>query len=143
MIYQSPPIGSLIFSFMYGINKELIKNNTKLEEMLYSALKEDNFKILEKSKVEFEPYGLTLVTILAESHAIIHTYPEYESLTFDLYSCRGPNDGRKTYNYFEERVNPLHAFLNIAEVPVDPNYIVNGNTLNKTRKANIINFFPQ
>jgi len=143
MIYKSPPVGSLIFSFMYGINEKLIKNNTKLEEILYSALKEDNFKIIKKSKAEFEPYGLTLVTILSESHALIHTYPEYNSLIFELYSCRGPNDGRKTYNYFEERVNPLHAFLNIAEVPVDPNYIVKDNTIDKIRKANVINFFPQ
>ncbi len=140
MIYKSPPVGSLIFSFMYGINKELIKNNTKLEEMLYSALKEDNFKILEKSKWEFEPYGLTLVAILSESHALIHTYPEHGSLIFELYSCRGPNDGRKTYDYFEKKVNPSHAVLNIAEVPVDPNYI---NTTDKIRKTNVINFLFQ
>ncbi|OIO62169.1 hypothetical protein AUJ83_03460 [Candidatus Woesearchaeota archaeon CG1_02_33_12] len=74
---------------MDGINEELIKNNTKLEEILYSALKEDNFNILKELRQDFDPYGLTLVAILAESHAIIHTFPEYGSLTFDLYSCRG------------------------------------------------------
>ena len=135
MIYKSPPVGIRIDACMYGINEELIKNNTKLEEMLYSALKEENFHIVNKLKVEFKPQGLTLVVILAESHTIIHTFPEYGSLTFDLYSCRGPNDGRKTYNYFKEKVNPTSVDLKIKKVIVDPRYRGKYTTLDKIIKT--------
>jgi S-adenosylmethionine decarboxylase len=35
----------------------------------------------------FTPSGLTVLALLAESHASIHTYPEEGALFFDVFTC--------------------------------------------------------
>jgi len=66
----------------------------------------DGFEVLGTSSNEFDPHGYTLTALLAESHATIHTYPEYDSLYFHLYSCRGIGDGIKTFEFFKDKLKP-------------------------------------
>lgn len=35
-----------------------------------------------------EPGGVTGLYLLTESHLAVHTYPEYQSITFSLYCCK-------------------------------------------------------
>jgi len=112
MKYQSPSAGNEISCVMHGINAELLNDHKKLENILLRALKKDGFTILERVSHVFNPHGYTLVVLLAESHASIHTYPEYSSLYFSLYSCRGEGDGIKTYEVFKQMVKPVSADFN-------------------------------
>ena len=43
--------------------------------------------ILNKNSYVFPPNGLTLVYLLSESHASIHTYPECRACFVDLFTC--------------------------------------------------------
>ena len=53
------------------------------------------FKILEKSQVNvrgteylpFYPNGATMLVILAESHASMHTWPEEDEMQLDFFCC--------------------------------------------------------
>jgi S-adenosylmethionine decarboxylase len=99
-------MGNEISCVMHGIDQEILNNSSRLEATLLQALSEDKFTILEKTVHYFEPKGFTLIILLAESHVSIHTYPEYHSLYFGLYSCRGEGDGIKTYEIFKEKVRP-------------------------------------
>ncbi len=107
MEYQSPTKGNEISCIMHGIDAETLNDHKKLEKALLWALKEDGFKILKRASHLFKPKGFTLMVLLAESHASIHTYPEYGSLYFGLYSCRGEGDGRKAYEIFKDTVKPV------------------------------------
>ena len=118
MTYQSPAIGCEISCVMHGIKSIVLNNNKKLEQILLKALKKDKFRILGKVTHQFQPRGYTLVILLAESHVSIHTYPEYNSLFFYLYSCRGKNDGIKTYEFVKERLKPISVDFNKREIKV-------------------------
>ena len=107
MKYQSPVVGNEISCVMHGIDAKILSDHKKLEDALLRALNEDRFTILEKASHVFNPHGYTLVILLAESHVSVHTYPEYNSLYFSLYSCRGEGDGIKTYEIFKEMVKPV------------------------------------
>ncbi len=107
MTYKSPPIGNEISCVMHGIKREILGNNKGLKNSLLKALEKEKFTILDKISYEFKPKGYTLLVLLAESHATIHTYPEHNnSLYFNIYSCRGPRDGRKTYEHLKKELNP-------------------------------------
>ena len=123
MPYQSPPVGNRITCVFHGLDRAVITDNNLLEKSLTDALNIDEFEILGIQKREFKPHGLTINFLLAESHCTLHTYPEYFSLTFDLYSCRGPKDGRKTYEHLKKKLNPKEV-RDYKEDPVivDPNY---------------------
>lgn len=43
--------------------------------------------ILNKTHHVFPPNGLTLVYLLSESHASVHTYPEFNACFVDLFTC--------------------------------------------------------
>ena len=42
----------------------------------------------------FEPHGVSVIAILAESHCAIHTWPEEErrTATVDIFTCGAPGD---------------------------------------------------
>lgn len=119
MSYKSPQVGHVILAGFYGVNKELFRDNSKLEGYLTESLKSDNFTILDSISYPFEPQGFTTLKLLSESAAEIHTYPEYDSLIFLLYSCRGPNDARKSYESFKKKVSPKKSKIIVnTKVPV-------------------------
>lgn len=64
-----------------------ILNDKKLQEVLLEAAKACGAEILKSSSYTFETGGLTQVVLLSESHASIHTYPEYRSCFVDLFTC--------------------------------------------------------
>jgi S-adenosylmethionine decarboxylase len=43
--------------------------------------------ILSVVEHKFEPEGMSLVMLLAESHASIHTYPEHKACFLDVFTC--------------------------------------------------------
>lgn len=43
--------------------------------------------ILQRTHHVFPPHGITVVYLLAESHASIHTYPELNACFVDLFTC--------------------------------------------------------
>ncbi len=43
--------------------------------------------VLDSTPYVFPPNGLTVVYLLSESHASLHTYPEYAACFVDLFTC--------------------------------------------------------
>lgn len=116
MTYQSSPVGNEISCVMHGLSADKLNDTNQLEKILLDALKKDNFNIIKKMSHSFKPQGYTITVLLAESHTAIHTYPEFSSLYFNLYSCRGRNDGRKTLEYLKKVLNP--SYINLNERPI-------------------------
>ena len=52
---------------------------------------------------QFEPQGVTGMVLLAESHLAVHTWPELESVTLDVYVC----------NYGCDNSERAHALLSL------------------------------
>jgi S-adenosylmethionine decarboxylase proenzyme len=121
--YKSPPVGQEISCVMQGIKKDILLENNLLIELIKKILKKENFEILDFSSHDFEPHGFTALVLLSESHLAIHTYPEYSSLYFNMYSCRGPKDSENTFNELKKKLNPEKIlFMKIDEVRVEKVY---------------------
>lgn len=50
---------------------------------------------------EYNPYGLSGVVVIAESHFAIHTWPEHNVASVDLFSCKKINP-EQGLHYLEE-----------------------------------------
>ena len=59
----------------------------QLMEAMDGAVGLSGATILNKNHYIFEPNGLTAVYLLSESHASIHTYPEFGTCFVDLFTC--------------------------------------------------------
>jgi len=104
--YRSSPVGNNICCVMHGVSENILNDYLLLKKILIKALEKDNFGVLEEVSHKFEPVGFSIVVLLSESHASIHTYPEYNSLVFNLYSCRCSGDGKKVVKFLKEGLNP-------------------------------------
>jgi len=68
--------------------KSPLNDAKKIKKMLREIVKVCNLTILKTATHKFEPYGLTSLFLLSESHVSIHTWPENDSCAIDVYSCR-------------------------------------------------------
>ncbi len=70
-----------------GVPADVLDDKAFLEAALESACRSAGASVLETTSHKFEPQGVTVVCLLAESHASIHTYPEHGRYMADVFTC--------------------------------------------------------
>lgn len=83
---------------LYDCNPKILDDYDQLEWYLQMALSMAGAKVLRMIGEKFEPQGVTLLALLAESHASIHSWPELGYAAVDLYTC---GDTTKTHEAAE------------------------------------------
>lgn len=64
-----------------------LSNLEGLIQAMDRAVDDSGATVLDKTSYVFPPNGLTLVYLLSESHASLHTYPEHGACFIDLFTC--------------------------------------------------------
>ncbi|WP_280437568.1 adenosylmethionine decarboxylase [Nocardia carnea] len=70
-----------------GVDSALCDDRDRLTAALHAALTTAGVTICEMVSKQFEPYGVTVLALLAESHASLHTYPETGDIFVDVFTC--------------------------------------------------------
>lgn len=96
---SSKYLGKHAIAEFYECNTSLLDDVDKIEELLTNAAIECGATIVEKCFHRFNPYGVSGVVIIAESHISIHTWPEYAYAAVDLFTCGTSCNTQKAYNY--------------------------------------------
>jgi S-adenosylmethionine decarboxylase len=68
-------------------NPEILKDLQRVKNALVSAAKEAKATIVDISFHEFNPFGISGMVVIAESHLSIHTWPEYSYAAVDIFTC--------------------------------------------------------
>jgi S-adenosylmethionine decarboxylase len=83
-------------------NTTLLNSTDMLKEMLNHICAVCEYQILNEVVHNFIPIGCSILFLLSESHISIHTFPEKDFISFDLYSCReyeNNDDYKIIFNY--------------------------------------------
>ena len=83
-------------------NTILLNSTSKLNEMMKHICDVCEYQILNEISHDFIPLGCSIIFLLSESHISIHTFPEKNYISFDLYSCRqyeNNNEYEIIFNY--------------------------------------------
>ncbi len=70
-----------------GCDSEIMSNYDLIRDILVQTAQIANITVLDMVEHYFKPEGYTAVLVLEESHLSIHTWPEYNYVSIDLYSC--------------------------------------------------------
>jgi len=69
-------------------NHSLLNDVDALKKMFDYICEKYDYNILHKVQHCFEPQGITIIYMLSESHISIHTFPEKNYASMDIYTCR-------------------------------------------------------
>ena len=101
----------MICDFKCIKNQALLNNCSELNSILKEVCKMYDFQILNEIQYIFDPIGCSIIFLLSESHLSIHTFPEKNHMSFDIYTCRQYKNNEVYNNIFSLLVNKLEASL--------------------------------
>ncbi len=102
-------IGSHIIADFWG--GRTIEDADEVERILVNATHVANARILETIKHKFTPEGITAIVMLAESHISIHTWPEYDYIAIDVFTCGKSMKPMAAIKYLKEQFKPKRTEL--------------------------------
>jgi S-adenosylmethionine decarboxylase len=76
---------------LYGCSFVLLDDERYLIELLENAAIASGATVLQTISKKFDPQGVTVVSLLSESHISIHTWPEEGRAAVDVYTCGNSN----------------------------------------------------
>ena len=101
----------LICDFKKITNNKLLNDKLALKLLCKNLCMENNYTILGEIDHEFHPYGCSFILLLSESHLSVHTFPERNHISFDLYTCRQYDDNSIYIEIYTNLCNKLEASL--------------------------------
>jgi len=80
-------LGTHLLVELRDCNPAILKNLEEVRDALVSAAKEAKATVIDISFHEFNPFGISGMVVIAESHLSIHTWPEYNYAAVDIFTC--------------------------------------------------------
>ncbi|MES2201341.1 MAG: adenosylmethionine decarboxylase [candidate division FCPU426 bacterium] len=80
-------LGRHILSEFYDCDKKVLDNHELIQESMVKAAKDAKATVVETAFHKFNPYGVSGMVVIAESHLAIHTWPEYGYAAVDVFTC--------------------------------------------------------
>ena len=107
-----PTVGYQIIAEMYGVRQEFLTDVTILSKLASDALERSELHTEEVFIKEYSPYGLSIIYILVESHCHIHTWPEHDYMSLDLFVCEAEEKAETFFRLLMEKIQPVdyHKF---------------------------------
>jgi len=100
--------GHYIIDF-FGCDPHQINRTEFWKEELPLAAKEAGMDILHSHFHEFDPQGITGFLLLSSSHLSVHTWPEYNYVACDIFSCSHGDETKKAVDYLRQRITHTRA----------------------------------
>ncbi len=80
-------LGRHLLLELFDCDAEILNNLEAVKAVLVEAARRARATIVDVVFHEFNPFGISGVVVIAESHLSIHTWPEYRYAAVDIFSC--------------------------------------------------------
>lgn len=112
---KSKQLGRHILIEYYDCDRKVLENSSLIEKYMLSAAKLAKATIVESVFHTFNPWGISGVVVIEESHLTIHTWPEYKYAAVDLFTCGNTIKPWTAFEFLEEKLNAKRT--DITEIP--------------------------
>ena len=106
---QETYLGRHILAEFFECDPNILNSLDKIEKNMLDAALECGATIVQKCFHMFNPYGVSGVVIIAESHLAIHTWPELGYAAVDLFTCGSSCDPKVAYEFLKKVFNSNRA----------------------------------
>ncbi len=99
-------VGKHIIAELYGVSSELISREEKVRQIVEEVVDEAGLTKVGSVYKQFNPHGVTGIVLISESHVSVHTWPEYELVNLDIFTCGDTSKAEKAFKLFLEKFKP-------------------------------------
>jgi len=87
--------GRHVLAELVGVAPALLDDEPYLRDLLAAAATECGATVRQVISHRFQPQGVTVLALLSESHASLHSYPENGSVFVDVFTCGNRADPQR------------------------------------------------
>lgn len=80
-------LGTHLLVELRDCNPTILASLEEVRDALVSAAKKAKATVIDISFHEFNPFGISGMVVIAESHLSVHTWPEYGYAAVDIFTC--------------------------------------------------------
>ena len=102
-------LGRQVTVDFFDCNKALLNDVKRVEAMMVAAAKASKATVVKSLFHRFNPFGVSGVVVIAESHLAIHTWPEYGFCSVDVFTCGPVVDPRVCQRYLTKALKSSHS----------------------------------
>jgi len=102
---QQMNLGQHVLAEFFECDPNILNSITSVENHMIDAALECGATIVQKCFHMFNPYGVSGVVIISESHLAIHTWPELGYAAVDLFTCGSSCDPMVAYEFLKKKFN--------------------------------------
>lgn len=99
-------LGRHILAEFFECDDRILKSTEQIETYMNQAAVECGATVVQSAFHTFNPYGVSGVVVIAESHLTIHTWPELRYAAVDVFTCGDTVDPWVALNHLKTY---LHA----------------------------------
>ncbi len=97
-------LGRHLLIELFDCDPDVLNDLEAVKGTLIEAAKRAQATIVDVVFHEFNPFGISGVVVIAESHLSIHTWPEYRYAAVDIFSCGDVLQPEVAANYLVEQL---------------------------------------
>ncbi len=110
------PLGiHYILEFVECQSHTLLQNVAGIDSLMVEAANRGNATVVSHHFHQFDPWGVSGVVILEESHLTIHTWPEKNYAAIDVFFCDPDVNYTALRTYLESQLLPKRVLENKLE----------------------------
>ncbi len=106
---DSRALGTHLLIELYGCERGTLERVIEVEHALLRAAHASRAHIVSHFFHEFEPYGVSGVVVIEESHYTIHTWPEHRYAAVDLFFCSESVEPERALEVMREAFKPARV----------------------------------
>ncbi|AFM21343.1 MAG TPA: adenosylmethionine decarboxylase [Acetomicrobium flavidum] len=99
-------LGKHILMEAYDCEYDVLDDLRGIQSAMIEAAERTGATVVDVAFRKFEPYGVSGVVIISESHLAIHTWPEFGYAAIDLFTCGDKADPWKAFEYLSNYFKP-------------------------------------
>ncbi len=108
-------VGKHFIADLYGVSADLISFEETVRPIVEDTIEKSNLTRIRSFYKQFSPQGVTGVVLISESHVSLHTWPEYELVNLEVFTCGDFDNAEKAFKLFINKFQPQsyqHHILN-------------------------------
>lgn len=102
-------LGRHVIAEFYNCTPDKINNVSHVEKSMVKAAQLAGATIINVTFHHFSPFGISGVVVIEQSHLSIHTWPEYQFASIDLFTCGETINPWISFDHLKEEFGAEHV----------------------------------